>query len=246
MTLTSVGDILKSVGSHLGAFIVGALLIGITGGDHLAPLNAKLDSIAAKLEAPEPPAPALVDPQEWIVDIDNVRIDAPDVELVAGKLPVGKYEVKGVPRKNQPWVTRTITVSAGVVPPKPPVVDPPKPPEPPQPPAPIPDGGLRVLMTYDPGAKAGLPRPQLALLDSTTLRAYLDTNCTKDAAGVAEWRIVPASTEFKDDQPIWKKAMTLPRASSEWLYVSNGKAGESVPLPANEAEALAIIARYAK
>lgn len=108
-------------------------------------------------------------------------------------------------------------------------------------PAPISDPGLRVLITFDAESKASLPRPQLATIDSNSLRAYLDAHCAKDAGGTPEWRIVPHVTTFSADEPIWQKLMALPRKSEPWLTAGNGRTGFSGPLPADEAATLAII-----
>lgn len=121
----------------------------------------------------------------------------------------------------------------------------PPPPGPGPGPAPITDTGLRVLIVYDVNGKARLPREQMALLDSPTLRAYLDAHCTKNGT-VPEWRIVPTDTVFNADQPIWQKLMAQPRAGDNWLVVTNGKGAESVALPANEDAALALIGKYAQ
>jgi hypothetical protein len=128
------------------------------------------------------------------------------------------------------------------VPPVPPT--PPTPPVPPAPPSPISDIGLRVLITYSEATKGALPREQLAILASTQLRTYLDAHCVKDAAGDPEWRIIPVTTSFNDDQPIWKKVMALPRGADTWLVVSDGKTGESIPLPPNEPALMEVLKKY--
>lgn len=120
-------------------------------------------------------------------------------------------------------------------------------PNPPGPtPPPIVEAGLRVLVVYDANAKATLPRAQMALIDSPTFRGWLDAHCARAKDGTPEWRIVPDITIFNADQPVWQKAMAVPRHGLPWLVVSNGEAGESVPLPADEQAALALIAKYAK
>ncbi len=119
----------------------------------------------------------------------------------------------------------------------------PLPPGPAPTPAPITDAGLRVLVTYDADHKADLPREQLALVDSNSLRAWLDEHCAK-RDGVPEWRIVPADEQFDADEPTWQQLMAGPRQAPAWLVATDGKTGVSVPLPANEAAALAILGRF--
>lgn len=112
-------------------------------------------------------------------------------------------------------------------------------------PSPIPESGFRVLITYDNASKGSLPRDQLAILDSTDLRAWLDAHCIKDAQNAPEWRIWASEMQVNPDQPIWQKLIGLPRKSEPWITISTGKTGFSGPLPANEAETIKLLEKYA-
>jgi hypothetical protein len=129
---------------------------------------------------------------------------------------------------------------------------PPEPPPGPQPPPgpgpvvppgppPITDGGLRVLIVYDEAAKASMTKDQLYALASPKLRDFMDANCVK-VNSRPEWYIVDKGEKF-EGQPIWQKAMALPRPSLPCFVVSNGKAGEVLPLK-SDVDALAVIQRY--
>lgn len=103
-----------------------------------------------------------------------------------------------------------------------------------------------VLDTYDVDNKGSLPDAQRELLDSPTYRAWLDGVCVKEAAAPA-WRIVKSAEQFNDDQPEFKRLMAEPRTSANWQYISDGKKTlSSGPLPASEADAEALIGKYAK
>lgn len=112
-------------------------------------------------------------------------------------------------------------------------------------PSPIPDVGYRVLITYSNATKSSLPREQLATLDSYELREWLDSHCVKDAQSVPEWRIWATEVQINPDQPIWQKLMGLERKSEPWIIISNGRTGFSGPLPANEAETIKLLEKYA-
>lgn len=104
---------------------------------------------------------------------------------------------------------------------------------------------VRVLMTYDAG-ESTLSANQKTLVDSPSLRTWLDARCLKDGATPA-WRIVEAQKKFNDDQPEFKQLMAEPRSNDNWIYVSNDKKTlTSAPLPANEAAAEAQIGKFSK
>lgn len=103
--------------------------------------------------------------------------------------------------------------------------------------------GNTVLLTYDEANKSNLPRSQMAMIDSPTLRAYLKEKCVKNAAGVPQWRIWPSSTDPKNDDPVWAGAKASCKEAN-YLTVSNGKTGTAVKLPASEAEAMVILKKY--
>jgi hypothetical protein len=226
-------------------------------GRALVVILSVVGALFAKLPAPTPePSPAVIvhppaaEPEQWILlDSEGFRTTDAAVEKIADTLKPGKWTAQGIPKPGERGVSLTITVDDGVVvvPPKPPgpppVVDPPKPPEPPPSPAPITDGGLRVLIVYDENAKQSMTRDQLNALASPALLGYLDQHCIK-VNGRPEYYIVDKNEKF-EGQPIWQKAMALPRPLLPWLIVSNGKSGESLPLN-KDTEALATIQKYAQ
>lgn len=112
-------------------------------------------------------------------------------------------------------------------------------------PSPIPDIGFRVLITYSNDSKSSLSRDQLAIIDSSDLREWLDAHCVKDAQNVPEWRIWASEIQTNPDQPIWQKLMGLERKSEPWITISTGRTGFSGPLPANEAETIKLLEKYA-
>lgn len=173
----------------------------------------------------------------------NLLSDRKATVLTAAK--AGRYRLFAYTGSGAGGVDAETVIVVGNAPPVPPgpVPDPVPPDVDPNPP-PVVDTGFRVLIVFDNSSKASLPREQLAAIDSLDLRAYLNSHCIKAANGAPEWRITAATTQFSDDQPIWKKAMALPRTSLPWLVVSNGKEGESIPLPANEAALMEVITKY--
>lgn len=104
--------------------------------------------------------------------------------------------------------------------------------------------GLHVLITYDGNNKAGIPAGQRDAVDSGALRVWLTSHCAKDSTGRPAWRIEPEGTVFGSDQPTWKAAMAVPRSESQWLVISTGKSGVSMPLPKSEADLTKILAKY--
>lgn len=110
--------------------------------------------------------------------------------------------------------------------------------------SPIPDAGLRVLITYTDATRDALPKGQQDILASPTLRNWLDAHCAKDADGDPEWRIEPDSVSFTPAEPIWQKLMGVPRQSSPWLVVADGRHGASQPLPADEQALMTVLSPF--
>jgi len=97
--------------------------------------------------------------------------------------------------------------------------------------SPIPDEGLRVLITYDEANRGNLPAGQKHIIEDTALRAWLDQHCVKNAKGVPEWRIWPDSTVTTET--VLAKLMAIAKDKNEWLVVADGKRGLNEPLPAD-------------
>lgn len=111
-------------------------------------------------------------------------------------------------------------------------------------PPPIPGDGLRMLILEETADRGKLPRPQAAILTSTKVREYLK-------AKSGEMR------QLDDDQTAeetafmsanWKAAYERAKADSKgvtpWVILSNGRTGESRPLPASEDELLTLLKSY--
>lgn len=116
---------------------------------------------------------------------------------------------------------------------------------PPNPP-PFPSDGLRVLILEETADRGKIPRSQLEILASTTLTKWLNEHCVKDG-----WRKLDDDTtaeELKFMAPVWQQAFeqtkTQSKGATPWIAVTNGKSGESVPLPQTEAELITLLAKY--
>lgn len=120
----------------------------------------------------------------------------------------------------------------------------PKPDEP-DPPKPIPTDGKRVLILYESADLSTYPQSQVNQFTSSTLREYLRTHCSPGPVnGTPEFRIWDKDTDLANAPQVWRDAMALPRGTLPQLIVSNGVEGFSGPLPATEAETLAILRKY--
>jgi len=113
-------------------------------------------------------------------------------------------------------------------------------------PAPFPSDGLRVLILEETADRGKLPRSQLEILSSTTLVKWLNQHCVKDG-----WRKLDDDTtaeELKLAAPVWQKAFEQTKADAKgttpWIAVTDGRSGESVPLPKTEAELMTLLAKY--
>jgi len=124
----------------------------------------------------------------------------------------------------------------GPTPPLPPGPNPPtpEPPIPPTPPTPIPSEGFRVLVVYEKDDLDNYSKGQLEVLQSTAVRSYLIQKCIKGPDGkTPEYRFFDDDTNVENESKIWQDALKLPRTSLPWVIVTNGKAGESIPIPAD-------------
>jgi len=110
--------------------------------------------------------------------------------------------------------------------------------KPPDGPTPPPATSAKMLMKYDANNKDKLP-DHGAMLDSPTFRTYLE-------AHHVDWRIVPATTTFNDDQPVFQKLDAQERKGDNWLYLDAGRRKLSQELPANESDATKLIGRYVR
>jgi len=113
-------------------------------------------------------------------------------------------------------------------------------------PPPFPSQGLRVLILEETGDRGKLPRPQLAILSSTKLTKWLNEHCVDNG-----WRKLDddmTAEELNLAAPVWQEAFTLTKAQSDgktpWIAITDGKSGESRPLPQTEAELMTILEKY--
>ena len=121
------------------------------------------------------------------------------------------------------------------VPPEPTPAPTPKPTPAPTP-APIPGPGLSVLVVYDSAQLSTLGKGQVAALYSQAIRNYVR------AKGSA--RFLDKDADTTKDAQAWQDAMKRPRQSLPWIVVSNGTAGFEGPLPATEADTLALLKKF--
>lgn len=133
-------------------------------------------------------------------------------------------------------------------PPTPPEPKPPdpKPPDPPKPPEPL--AGLRVIFAYE--SSANMTREQLNILHSTTINKYLTEKVTRDETPAGR---MPAWQKWDKDQDVryapqpmrdlWESSKPLLN-SLPALIIANGQKAQVFPLPATEAETLALLKKF--
>lgn len=115
-------------------------------------------------------------------------------------------------------------------------------------PPPVSVDGLRVLVIYDEAAESTMPRSQQEILNSPTIREWLDSHCARDATGTPEYRFWPlaVAAAVADDQPIWQQLAKLERKSVPWLIAVDGRKYFSGPLPADEAATMKVLEGFAR
>jgi hypothetical protein len=121
----------------------------------------------------------------------------------------------------------------------------PKPDEPkphPVTPSPFSGDGVRVLVVYELDDVSSYSPEQMKTLYSKRLRTWAIENCAKDASGAPEMRIFDQHTAGQPEQ--WQKLLAKPRQAMPWLIVGNGKKGYEGPLPATEAETIALLETF--
>ena len=107
---------------------------------------------------------------------------------------------------------------------------------------------MKVLILYE--TAGGLPEKQLQIVTSPEFASLLNTKCSKNQYGVPEWR-------FWDDDYTSSQlsgvnenlragylAAQAKAAGKPWMVVSDGKSGESVPLPPDLASAIALVQKF--
>ena len=130
----------------------------------------------------------------------------------------------------------------------------PQPPPGPTPPGPTPDGtspfpeaGFRVLFTYD-SANTTRPAAQNSVLYGKSVRDYLKAKCVAEPGGTGDgkaYRIYPANADVSQAPKTWADAHRLAVGKGkDWVLIGDGSKGYSGPLPATEADMLALLKRF--
>lgn len=126
-----------------------------------------------------------------------------------------------------------------------PIPAPPLPPGPAPTPAPIPAPGFRVLIVYDTAALQKLPIAQSVIINSETIRQYLDSHCVtmpgSSAKGYCIWDHNVLTTGMPQ---VWQYAMARPHPTLPWILISNGTTGFEGPLPGTVADTLTLLQKY--
>ncbi len=197
-----------------------------------------------------------VDPQPD--DDKGGRTYASGAAYVVKPTGVGEVILIASPDLTGASVTRR-TVECNQAPQPPPVPPGPTPippgPTPPLPPDPFGGqagaaaGTFRVLMVYDSAKR--LPEDQWSILVANapgTARAYARDHTNKGPDGYPEIRVLPDGTPVADEpgSALWKRVMSRPRNSLPWVVIGNGKTGYEGPLPATQADTLALMKKYAE
>lgn len=133
----------------------------------------------------------------------------------------------------------------------PPIPVPPGPgPVPPGPtpgPTPIPGDGFRALIVYETADLGKMPKDQELILYSQTVRDYLNSKAAPGPDGkTKEWRIFDKDVSTAGESKTWQDAMKRDRKGLPWIILSGPKGGFEGPLPANVADAMALIKKYAE
>lgn len=165
-------------------------------------------------------------------------------------MAAGRYRFAAVAASKTGEQARAdFAVVVGTPPPVPPGPGPgptPPGPTPPQPDVNAPfagvTNGLHVLIVWD--TTKVLPPDQAAILYDQENRTFLDSATPAGPDGRHLWNMWPVGTSVANVPAEWATAFNLPRASTPWVYVGNGRAGASVPLPATKADFQALVNRY--
>lgn len=153
------------------------------------------------------------------------------VELII--VPVGVQKSSDVIRKS-------LEVDAGKGPQPPPKPDDPTP-------QPAGDGpfagaaGLHVLIVYESGKNLSIPHH--SIIYGKAFRDYLAEKCAK-VNGTPQRRIYDKDIDTAGESKLWQDAMKRPRQSIPWICVGNGANWFEGPLPASEADAMALLRKY--
>ena len=121
-------------------------------------------------------------------------------------------------------------------------------PTPDPPPAPGKIDNLSVLMVYESGLLPSYTQAQRDIIQSSTLRTWMNDNVPKDAQSLANWRVLDKDTKFPPNSDlVYKKWLVTPPNKLPYLIIGNKDTivyqGE---LPTNPEDIKALITRYKK
>lgn len=158
----------------------------------------------------------------------------------------GTYVVRlAVCEGGKPRIHRCVVFVEGLVPP-PPGPGPGPEPGPGPKPVPTPDGGLRVLFLRE--TNAPLTAEQTHTLNSVKLAAYLNAKCAKGEGGQPGWRVWDPQQDVTNADPVMRQLFNDSKAEAAKalpaLVIASGKQAVVYPLPATEAETLALLKKY--
>lgn len=109
-------------------------------------------------------------------------------------------------------------------------------------------GNLQVLIIEETSQRPALPADQQTIIASPQIRAYAKEACSKGADGkTPDFRIFDKDVQVTREPEWLKTAFATALTDSKvlpWIVLSNGTAGYSGPLPANEEETLALLKKF--
>lgn len=239
-----------------------SLLLSSYGAYNAHQIAATLSAQADALPKPEPQQERFVVKGEPVVvsisdDIEDPQfvVEPPtsyeiiaDRHLTISTQTDGRYVVIGIGVRGGKSAFEKTIVLVGAKKPDKIVVTPPEPtpsPTPPPPsPAPIADKGFRFAIIAQSEDAADVDNLKYVnVMNSTKLRAYLNTHAVK-VNGVPEWRILDPDDDLKNETKIWQDVLQRPRTAKFWYVVSDGVNGEEDQLPDNEDALLEICKKY--
>ena len=94
----------------------------------------------------------------------------------------------------------------------------------PDPPLPTPGkiDNLSVLMIYESGLLPSYTQAQRDIIQSSTLRTWMNDNIPKDSQSLANWRVLDKDTKFPPNSDlIYKKWLTTPPNSLPYIIIGN-------------------------
>ena len=137
------------------------------------------------------------------------------------------------PGRQRRWLRTDIGVSP---------TPPPGPGPPPPPPPPPLAKGAKFLIIEETDDRARLPRGQLEIITSQTMRRSIEAVASK-TAGVPDVRVLDDDLRVTE-QP-WAGMLQSSRSSVPWLVICSGDQCQGMPLPANVQAMSDLLARFA-